>query len=369
MGKSNDKLPSRVLIVRFSALGDVAIAIPVIYSLCHRYKNTQFVMLTRPLHAKVMIAPPGNLKVMGIDVKKQYKGLGGMWKLAKELNRQYHFDAVADLHSVLRSWAIDTFMQLHGVKVARINKGRREKKALVNGSIHRQLKSSRDRYVDVFSQLEFNFEETFTGFKGVKSHILPTKQAGERWIAIAPFSQHRGKVYPMRLLEQVIQELNSRPENHIFLMGGGEQEKQALRPLVQKFSRTISLAELKHDFSDEFALLEQCDVMISMDSANMHLASLARLPVISIWGATHPYCGFMGWRQNIDNAVQLDIPCRPCSVFGQKPCRFGDYRCLTGIKPQDIVGKVNTLLHNKFQQEQFISHATKEKFFSRSSKL
>ncbi len=346
MGKNNDKWPGQVLIVRLSALGDVAIAIPVIYSLCRAHEETQFVMLTQPWPARAMIAPPPNLTVLGVDVKKQYKGLAGMWRLARKLHNQYHFDAIADLHSVLRSWTIDTFMRLHGVKVARIDKGRSEKKALVSGLIHRPVKSSHDRYVDVFKQLGFDFKETFAGFERVQSHILPSKQAGEHWIAVAPFSQHRGKEYPLPLLEQVVKELSRQPENRIFLMGGGEQEKQALRPLAQKCDRTISMAELKHDFGDEFALLSQCDVMVSMDSANMHLASLVNRPVVSIWGATHPYCGFMGWHQDMSNAVQLELPCRPCSVFGQKPCKLGDYRCLTGINPQDIVTKVNALLKN-----------------------
>ena len=84
-----------------------------------------------------------------------------------------------------------------------------------------------------------------------------------------------------------------------------------------------------------------------MDSANMHLASLTGIPVVSIWGATHPYAGFMGWGQSLDNAIQLDMDCRPCSIFGQKPCRLGDYPCLNNIKPETVVEKINTLLLTK----------------------
>ena len=82
------------------------------------------------------------------------------------------------------------------------------------------------------------------------------------------------------------------------------------------------------------------DVMLSMDSANMHLASLVNIPVVSIWGATHPYAGFMGWKQLPINTVQLDLPCRPCSVYGQKPCWRGDYACLREIKPEEIIAKI-----------------------------
>ena len=84
--------------------------------------------------------------------------------------------------------------------------------------------------------------------------------------------------------------------------------------------------------------------MVSMDSANMHLASLVDIPVVSIWGATHPYCGFKGWRQNDENIIQLPLTCRPCSVFGDRPCHRGDYLCLNGIKPAIVTDKILSIL-------------------------
>ena len=90
----------------------------------------------------------------------------------------------------------------------------------------------------------------------------------------------------------------------------------------------------------ELALMSMLDVMVSMDSANMHLASLVATPVVSVWGATHPYAGFMGWRQSEDNAVQLDMDCRPCSIYGNKPCIHGNYPCMKQIEPETIVARI-----------------------------
>jgi ADP-heptose:LPS heptosyltransferase len=83
------------------------------------------------------------------------------------------------------------------------------------------------------------------------------------------------------------------------------------------------------------------DVMLTMDSGNMHLASLVETPNVSIWGATHPYAGFYGFGQNPDNAVQIELSCRPCSVYGNKPCFRKDYACMNGISPQKIVKKIS----------------------------
>ena len=90
--------------------------------------------------------------------------------------------------------------------------------------------------------------------------------------------------------------------------------------------------------------MSHLDAMVSMDSANMHMASLVNCPVVSIWGATHPYAGFVGWGQKEENFVQLDMPCRPCSIYGSKPCLRGDYACLSGIAPEVIADKVENLL-------------------------
>jgi ADP-heptose:LPS heptosyltransferase len=96
----------------------------------------------------------------------------------------------------------------------------------------------------------------------------------------------------------------------------------------------------------ELILMSHLDVMISMDSSNMHLASLTNTPVISIWGATHPFAGFMGWNQDPANVIQVSLPCRPCSIYGQKKCLRGDYACLRQIQPQTITDRVEAILHH-----------------------
>lgn len=334
-----------VLMTRFSALGDVVISVPVLYSVCRAYPDVRFVMLTRPWPAEALIQRPDNLTVVGVDLKK-YGGLAGMRRLAAELRAEYAITHMADLHSVMRTWAIGFFMRLHGVKVARIDKGRPQKRALVKGKIHEQLTTSHDRYEAVFRALGFVWKETFSGYAPISgSALVAQKQPGERWVAVAPFSQHRGKEYPLPLIEKVVESLTRTEGLTVMLFGGGEKEKLALRPIVKKYAHTVSVAEIKHTFTDEFALMQRCDVMLSMDSANMHLASVAGVPVVSVWGATHPFCGFMGWRQSLEGAVQLPLPCRPCSVFGQKPCKYGDYRCLTGIDPEIIVNKIKKVIY------------------------
>lgn len=333
-----------VLVMRLSALGDVAMTIPVLYPVCRANPGIRFVMLTKGWPASMFHDRPDNLMVVGIDVNKEYKGLLGLIRLASSLRRQYDIDAVADLHSVMRTWVIGAWLKLCGISVVRLDKQRGRRKALVSHKSSEPVTPTIDRYREVFQQLGIeapdNFTRLFDGKPLPVSPIVLEKEPGQRWIAISPFSAHEGKVYPLKLMEEVIAQLSKRENYWIFLMGGGKTEKIALRGIARKNERVISMAEIKHGFTDEYALLSKCDVMLTMDSANMHLASLVGLKSITIWGATAPACGFLGYGQDASIDIQLDLECRPCSIYGERECRFGDYRCLTGIKPDLVVERV-----------------------------
>ena len=71
----------------------------------------------------------------------------------------------------------------------------------------------------------------------------------------------------------------------------------------------------------------------------MHLASLVGTRVVSIWGATHPYAGFLGYGQRESDCIQRALDCRPCSIYGNKKCRYGDYRCLD-IPAEEVAKRI-----------------------------
>lgn len=347
MAKNNDKPLRTVLITRFSALGDVAMTIPIVYQVCLANPKVNFVLATRKEHAGIFVNRPSNLIVLGIDLSN-YKGVLGLIKLAKNLHYRYKFDVMADLHDVLRTKVMRATLKWKGVTVATIDKGHSEKKKIVSGKSRQPVASTHSRYRAVFGQLGLGasdeFSSIFAGGEEPGSPIVPSKAAGEKWIAIAPFSQHKSKEYPLEQMQLVISEISRWENIHIFLMGGGEKEKEALGRIMKLYSNVISVPHIKHTFADELALLAKCDVMLTMDSANMHLASLVGLPVVSVWGGTHPACGFLGWHQALRDTVQLDLDCRPCSVFGNKKCRYGDYHCMRDISPEMIIEKVKTVL-------------------------
>lgn len=338
-----------ILVTRFSALGDIAMTIPALYDACRANPGEQFLMLTRKGPAKLFVNPPANLKVVGVDLN-DFKGVKGLWRLADKM-KQAGVDRMVDLHGVLRTIALRNFLSMRGVKVSVIRKGRAEKRSLTRDrkrKIH-PLQTTLGRYRDTFrraglktepSDVSQRFRSVFPpegADPAVFAAATPPKTPGERWIGVAPFARHKGKVYPAPLMLKVLEDVSSRPDTKVFIFAGGPEEEKLAAEWCAELPGMVNLAPLRLGFKGEMALMNHCETVLSMDSANMHMASLAGTRVVSVWGATHPYCGFMGFNQKNDDTVQLDMSCRPCSVFGDKPCRRGDYHCLHGIAPARVV--------------------------------
>ena len=346
-----------ILIIRFSAIGDVAMTVPVVYSLAKQYPHLRITVLSRPFarHFFENLAP--NVGFMGADIKVEYHGIKGLNALYRRLAAK-HFTAVADFHNVLRSNYLRLRFNMAKYPVAHINKHRDGKRRLTATSNKKmqQQPTSFQNYADVLAELGYPIHIEFNSIfppEGGNLRLLPNNIIGEKkgfqqWIALAPFAAHKGKIYPIRLMEQVINQLiNNHPSCRIYLFGGGKEEKEILNGWASKYDNCTNASAKLKGLSEELILMSHLDVMVSMDSANMHLASLVHTPVVSVWGATHPYAGFMGWGQNPDNAVQISLECRPCSIYGKKPCMRGDYACLQNITPELIVARIEATLKLK----------------------
>lgn len=336
--------PKHILVIRTSALGDVAMTVPVLKQLLQQYPALQLTVLTAP-NFTPLFEGLERTNIYALEKRGRHQGMLGIYRLYRELKSLYKFDAVADLHNVLRSVILRSLFSIAGVPVARIDKGRTEKKELTAKENKKlvQLKTSFQRYADVFSAIHLPLVLD-TRQKVYEQQPLPEKaeylfRPGKKNIGIAPFAKHEEKMYPIEKMLGVIKTLAADTANQLFLLGGGKEEVKMLTEWETQFPGVINLAG-KFSFKEELAVISRLDALISMDSANMHLASLFGIPVISIWGATHPYAGFYGWGQQPGNAAQIDLYCRPCSVFGNRPCYRGDHACMEQLPGSLIVEKL-----------------------------
>jgi len=330
--------------------------VPVVWSLAQQYPDVRITVLSRAFARPLFENLAPNIGFMEADVKREYRGIKGLNRLYRRLTAK-QFTAIADLHNVLRSEFLRLRFNMGRYRVAHISKHRMGRHRLVkrNNKQLTQQPTSFENYIQVFQRLGYTFTANFKSIfppEGGNLTLLPPSLAflssdTVPLIGIAPFAAHKGKVYPPELMEQVITMFTSQhPEVRILLFGRGEQEEHWFTKWCEQWKQCIFVNRNVESMYQELILMSHLKVMLSMDSANMHLASLTGVPVVSVWGATHPYAGFMGWGQSEANAIQTELDCRPCSIFGQKACRRGDYACMHMIKPTTIVEKINSFFTN-----------------------
>ena len=335
-----------IAVIRLSAMGDVAMTVPVIRAFVEQNPNVKITVVSRPFFKPFFNGIP-NVIFFAVDVKGRHKGLKGILKLHSDL-KQLNIDAVADLHNVLRSQILRTLFALSGKKVAHTDKGRAEKRALTRSQdkIFRPIKTMIVRHVDTFKKLGFSIDLSNPKFPqkvNLAEDILKItgEKTTQKWIGIAPFAQYDSKVYPQDLMEKVIEELASDTTNKIFLFGGGNKEIEILISFSNCNQNVINVAG-KLKLQQELDLISNLDVMLSMDSGNSHMASMLGIKVITLWGATHPFAGFAPFDQPFENCLVSDrekFPLLPTSVYGNKKVEgYGD--AMRSINPDEIVNKI-----------------------------
>ncbi len=333
-----------LLVIRFSAMGDVAMTVPVLIALTHKYPELNITVLTKSFYKPIVEQVP-NVTVYAADVKEKHKGVLGLWKLYKELIR-LHITAVADLHNVLRSTILKQFFKLGGIPVVQIDKGRAEKKALTSSTnkVFKPLKTTTQRYTEVFQELGLPITLDKSCVLQKRHLAKELKEGlgvdGEQCIGVAPFAAFKGKEYPINLMEEVLQKLNDFKNYKILLFGGGEVEKQQLEIWENKFTNCTSVVG-KVSFAEELKLISNLDLMLAMDSGNAHLAAMYGVPTITLWGVTHPYAGFYPFGQEY-NTILSDrekFPLIPTSVYGNK-FPTGYDKAMETIAPEQILQKI-----------------------------
>ena len=338
--------------MRLSAMGDVAMTVPVLRALAQRYPELKLTVITRPFFQPFFKDIP-NLHFFAFDAKARHKGILGLWRLYQDL-KTLKIDAFADLHNVLRSKAVRSLFALNGKKIAFVDKGRAEKKALsrAENKIFQPLTTMFERHQLVFENLGFPIDLSRPQFP-VKAKIsqpefVTTVSQSNTLIGIAPFAQYDSKVYPLDLMQEVIDALAANKNHTIFLFGGGQNEKEQLDNLKGEKNNVINMAG-KVPFTAELDLISNLDVMLSMDSGNGHIAAMLGVPVVPLWGATHPYAGFLPFNQTLDNALVSDInqyPQLPTSVYGNKKVA-GYENAMRTILPEQVVSRIKEVLKSK----------------------
>lgn len=324
-------------------MGDVAILVPVLEALFRQNSAVKVTVLTQQFYAP-FFSHLKNVTIFAADTKGKHKGFLGLFKLYKEL-KKHQYTHIADIHNVLRS-NILKFLFL-GRNFHQIDKGRKEKKDLISKKNFKQLKTSHERYADVFRKLGFTINLSNPVFQKKKEipELVTTflkKSNHKKLIGIAPFAAHKSKMYPLESIKEVIEELSKTCTIFLF---GGKNDAIVLNEIEKTNSSVFSVAG-KSSFSDELAIISNLDLMLSMDSGNAHLAAMLGIKVVTIWGVTHPFAGFAPFNQPSEYALLSDAkkyPLIPTSIYGNKfPETY--LNAASSILPETVVKKIKAII-------------------------
>jgi ADP-heptose:LPS heptosyltransferase len=327
-------------------MGDVAMSAHVLRAVTEQYPDNEYIFLTgrlfRPFFRDIK-----HLDFVHPDLNDRHKGISGIFKLYKEIKKEYKPDLVIDIHNVIRSKLLRFLFRLSSVKSYTIEKGRREKRKLISKKNKKRvlLKHTVQRYADTFLKANLKVKVELNELNKNKQS-KEKKGSAEITIGIAPFAKHLQKQYPIDMMKELIQLLNER-KYMIYIFGGGKKEKEFAEDIEKKYKYVNSVIG-KRSFEEEIDLISTLDLMITMDSGNMHIAALTGIKILSIWGATHPYAGFTPYISDKKSFIvqKENLECRPCSVFGNKKCFKGTIECLTEIKPKQLLNTIEIAIEN-----------------------
>jgi len=336
----------RILLLRLSAMGDVILTVPVIRNALESNSDLHITLVTNQFFAPFFFGIP-RLRLFFPDLNDRHKGVVGLVKLYHDLEGLGPFACILDLHDVLRTNIVRTLFKWNGTPVFTIDSGRKDKKIILRTKKIKQLKHTTERYIETFHQAgikitigdaPFIYYST-ESFQIARSYMLG-KIPGTDYlkIGLSPFANSVSKIWGLENFNELISLINQNHKAVFFLFGGGEKEIQLLSQLEQ-LHENIHLVAGKYTLSEEIAMIRMLDLMIAMDSSNMHLASLSNVKTISIWGGTHPAFGFYPLNQPDKYRIQPpegSPSCRPCSVDGGKPCKFSTTKCMQMIQPSEV---------------------------------
>ena len=323
----------KVLVIRFSSIGDMVLTSPVVRCLKGVVGlDLEVHYATKKIHAGIMEANPHVDMVHALE--------GSLWDLIKHL-RAEKFDYVIDLHNNLRS---------NLIRLALAKKSRGFYKLNVQKWLMTRFKMNRlpplhivDRYLAAArglgvendgKGLDYFIPESDRGFPPA----LP-KSFRTHFIAFGIGGKHATKRMPNEQIEAVCRGLN-RP---VVLLGGKEDFENGQAIQLACGPRVFNACGL-FSLNQSAYLIKASDAVVTHDTGLMHIAAAFQKPVVSIWGNTVPEFGmapYMPEKPGLSEIIEVkDLPCRPCSKIGYSKCPKGHFDCMTRIDTREVLNRL-----------------------------
>jgi len=342
------KKMGKILVIRFSSLGDVILTTPVLSALKSKFPRSKIFFLTKLKYADVLRADPRIFSLIGFDETENHKGLSGFMKLVSQL-RSYRFDLLVDLHANLRSFLVRHLVR-SSIKL-KYNKHWLARFLMVHFKFLRTKSvNTVDSYLEVLKKIQIHSPERspqiFLSREDVEfsGHFLLEQKVGKDDIVVGvhPGARWETKRWDQEKFTRVCHALIDKYGCKIMLLGDAGDEK-----LIGEISANLPASRLVKavglSLGRFVSVIKRCDCLVTNDSGPMHIASALQVPVVAIFGPTHPKLGFAP-AGSFDRVLCAQVRCSPCSLHGEKRCHKKSRFCMDLIQPEMVVKTVVDLL-------------------------
>jgi len=342
-----DNLFQKILIIRMSALGDIILTTPLLRAVAEEFPEAEIDFLTKKQFAEVLKYHPRLSRVLGFEPEQ---GFFGLLKLIRKL-RAEKYDLVIDLHINPRSILV---RYLSGARLQRRYFKRSLERRLLKWFRLNFLKNSQPVAERYFTALEdFGIfpdgrspEIYFSERESEKARRIIGERADQPLVGLAPGASRYTKRWPADRFAQLGEWLAQRLNAQIFILGGEQDvgvSNQVREMLTGKGIKSALDLTGELNILETSALINELDLIISNDTALMHIATAVDTPVLAIFGPTSRELGFFPYSPKAQ-VIELDLKCRPCSLHGDKKCPKGHFECMLGISPEMVFEKAQKML-------------------------
>ena len=310
----------KVLIIRFSSIGDIVLTSPVVRCLKTQRPDVELHYLTKANNLWLLKDNPYIDHIHLLD--------GNLWKVIGKLKKE-NFDVIIDLHNNLRTFQIKTIL---GTQNYSFNKLNWEKWLLVNLKIN-ALPNIHivDRYMETVRSLGVQNDnkglDYFIPYRDIVERDWLPEQHQRGYVAFAIGGQHETKKLPLKRMIELCEKINY----PIVLLGGKEDAKNGEAIELKLGSDLIFNACGKYNFNQSASVVQQAEIVFTHDTGLMHVAAAFKKKVYSIWGNTIPDFGMYPYQTNFVLIENRHLRCRPCSKIGHKKCPHGHFKCMNDI--------------------------------------
>ncbi|HTR22106.1 MAG TPA: glycosyltransferase family 9 protein [Gemmatimonadales bacterium] len=333
----------RILLVRFSSIGDILLTTPLIRALRRRHPDAELIFVTKRAMVPLVGDNPHLTRVEALEPGESIR------RLARRLRGLQATDAL-DLHGSLRSRVLRVLLpgRWHGYRKRKFARG-----LLIATKInlHRHVVPVPERYFEAAAALDVQPDsggpEFFVGpgarvrvTEWLAAHARPSAGQSEAPLAVlAPGAAHATKRWPLEQWGELAERLGA-AGYRLVVAGGAEDRALAAAP---------GLADRADNSAGEFslqetgALLARARICIAGDTGVMHMATAVGTPVVALFGPTVEAFGFFPYHARA-TVLQRDLDCRPCSSMGSERCPLGHHRCLAAISAAEVVTAVDRLV-------------------------